>query len=69
MNIELLALIFDTSGTVMIAFAALKVHHRVLNEQKIDKDVFSSMKKEQRIGQFGIFLVLLGFVLALVDFL
>jgi len=66
MNIEITSLILDTLGTLMIAFAALRVHHRVLNEHKIDGHVFSIMKREQFIGIVGILCVLASFILELV---
>lgn len=66
MNISILSLVFDTLGTLMIAFAALKVHHRVLNEHKVDKRVFKIMKREQYVGVVGICLVLCSFVIELV---
>lgn len=66
MNISILSLVFDTLGTLMIAFAALKVHHRVLNEHKVDKRVFKIMKREQYVGVVGICLVLCSFVIEFV---
>jgi hypothetical protein len=65
MKLELISLISETLGTLMIAFAALKVHHRVLNEHKMDDRVFTSMRKEQRVGVIGVVLILLGFVIEL----
>ena len=59
---NILPITLDTIGTLMIAFAALKVHHRVLNEHKIDKEVFSSMRREQVIGLLGVFFILAGFI-------
>ena len=63
MNMSQLALLLDTLGTIMIAFAALRVHHRVLNEHKIDAHVFTIMKREQLLGVSGIVLVTVSFVL------
>jgi tellurite resistance protein TehA-like permease len=66
MKVEIWALILDTVGTIMIAFAALRVHHRVLNEHKIDNKVFSSMRREQIVGVIGVISVLIGFALAMI---
>ena len=60
---ELLSLIFETVGVVFIAYAALRVHHRVLAEHKIDKKVFKTMRIEQFIGWTGVALVIIGFVI------
>jgi hypothetical protein len=61
MSYDLLALFLETPGTLMIAYAALRVHHRVLNEHKIDGKVFSIMKREQTVGKIGVAMVLIGF--------
>ena len=53
-DMEYVGLTLDTLGVVMIAFAALRVHHRVLNEHRIDKKVYRDMRVEQIIGVFGI---------------
>ncbi len=65
MHYKLPALILDTFGTLMIAFAALRVHHRVLHEHKVDDKVFGIMQFEQRIGWLGVFFVLFSFILEL----
>ena len=62
---ELLALILNTSGTLLIAYAALNVHHRFRHEHKIDEAVFKAMKYEHRVGWIGIALILSSFVLDL----
>lgn len=66
---EFISILFETPGTLMIAYAALSVHHRVLHQHTIDDSVFASMKREQRIGKIGVLLVLIGFVLQLLHFL
>ena len=40
-------------GTVFIAYAALRVHHRVLGEHKIDEKVLKTMRIEQIVGWAG----------------
>ncbi len=57
----LLAKTLTFLGTVMIAFAALRVHHRVLHEHKIDKFVFKEMKLERKIGITGVIFTAIGF--------
>lgn len=51
-------------GTLLIAWTALRVHHRVLNEHKISKGVFRVMRVEQHLGIAGMIFVVLGYVLA-----
>jgi hypothetical protein len=68
-SLQLISVLFETPGTLMIAYAALSVHHRVLHEHTIDEVVFKSMKREQRIGKIGVLLVMIGFILQLLHFL
>ena len=63
---EILIATLDIIGTVFIAYAALRVHHRVLAEHKVDEKVFRSMKIEQKIGILGVFLILTGYIMELV---
>jgi hypothetical protein len=62
-TLKIIALSLEFSGTLMIAFTALRVHHRVLREHKIDKDVFRVMRREQYIGIIGAAMVTTGFLL------
>lgn len=66
---EFLAVLCETPGTLMIAYAALSVHHRVLHEHTIDDIVFNSMKREQRIGKLGVILLFIGFAFQLLHHL
>lgn len=63
MNIELLGFILDVIGKVMVAYAAIKVHHRFWKEHKVDEFVFKAMKREQVIGIAGVLLIIIGFLL------
>ena len=60
---ELIIATLDVIGTVLIGWAALRVHHRVLYEHKIDDKVMQVMRVEQRLGMLGIILVILSFAL------
>ena len=53
---------FDLVGTLLIAYAALSVHHRFRHEHKVDDQVFEAMRLEIKLGIFGIVLVILGFI-------
>jgi hypothetical protein len=55
----------DVIGKILIAYTAVMVHHRVWQEHKIDKKVFSEMKKEKVLAFIGIFLIIAGYFLQL----
>ncbi|MCR4278940.1 MAG: hypothetical protein NUV81_03510 [bacterium] len=55
-------LLLRTVGELMVAFAALRVHHRVLHERKIDRAVFHTMRIEQIIGVLGAICIFLAFI-------
>ncbi len=63
MDIEKIALILDTLGKVLVAWTAISVHHRVLQEHTIDNKVFRIMKTEQVLGIVGIFLIIVAFII------
>jgi len=48
----------------MIAYAALRVHHRVYTEKSIDKKVVNEMRAEQIVGIAGALLLILGYLAA-----
>ncbi len=53
----------DTVGTLLIAWAALSVHNKVLNDHKISVGVSRKMKSEQKLGILGIILILISYFL------
>jgi len=59
----LLPKLLNTVGTLLIAYAALRVHHRVLNDQKVDRSVLKEMWREQVAGIFGAILIIVSFFL------
>lgn len=60
---EIIGLTFDVVGTILIAIMALKVHHNVIKERKIDSEVFEEMKLEQFLGITGVVLLIVGYIL------
>ncbi|OGZ42506.1 MAG: hypothetical protein A3C80_00865 [Candidatus Ryanbacteria bacterium RIFCSPHIGHO2_02_FULL_45_43] len=62
---DILGKTLDLIGKLLIGFTAIRVHHRVLHEHKIDEAVFKSMKKEQRFGILGIVFLVAGFIIQL----
>ncbi len=59
----LLPKLLSTVGTLLIAYAALRVHHRVLSDQKVDRSVLKEMWREQVAGIFGTILIIVSFFL------
>jgi len=62
---ENLSITLETVGTLLIAWAALRVHHRMLNEHKVSSRVFRIMRIEQRLGMVGMVFVFAGYLLNL----
>lgn len=60
---ELLSPTLETIGTILIAFAALRVHHRFLNEHRVDDKVFRAMRRERVVGIIGVIFVLSGYTM------
>ena len=63
--LELAIHTLDVIGKILIALAAISVHHRFLNEHKIDTKVFRSMKREQKLAFLGIAMILISYFLEL----
>jgi hypothetical protein len=63
---EKLILTIDVVGKLLIGWAALRVHHRVLNEHKIDIQVFLAMKREQWLGISGMVCIVAAYILHLI---
>ena len=64
--IEYIATTLDFIGKLLIAYTALRVHHRFLSEHKVDRLVFRAMKREQRFGVLGIVFIVAGYILEVV---
>lgn len=61
LSFYVITITLDTLGKVMVAFTALRVHHRVLKEHKIDKIVFFEMRHEQVIGILGVLFIIIAY--------
>jgi len=66
---EIIARTLDITGKVLVAYMAIRVHHRVRHDHKIDKHVFADMKQEQILGFFGISLMLIAYLMKLFELL
>lgn len=64
-TIEIIGGLLGASGAILVALTALRVHHRVWKEHKIDKQVFAEMKRERIIGHVGVTAMILGLLLEL----
>ena len=58
-----IALTLTMIGTVFVAYAALRVHHRVLGEHKIDQKVLKTMRIEQIVGWIGVLMIIAGYII------
>ena len=61
--IEFIATTLELIGTLLVAYAALRVHHRFLREHKVDEKVFKVMRREQRLGILGAVFIVSGYFL------
>lgn len=66
MILSIVSLVAEFLGTLLIAYTALLVHHRVRVEMRIDMKVLKQMRIEMALGVIGIVLITLGFILRLV---
>lgn len=60
MQLESIGFLIDLLGKVLVAWAALAVHHRVRQEHKIDKKVFHAMRREHVFGIIGLLMIVVG---------
>ena len=65
MDLEITGMTVELIGSLMIAYTAIRVHHRVWKEHKIDDVVFQEMRLERNIGIVGMVLLVLGYAIAL----
>ncbi len=54
--------LFELTGGILIAYTVIAVHHRILHDKKVDKEVLKVMKNEQVLAGFGILLLIIGFI-------
>lgn len=64
--LEIIGRTLDVIGKIMVAFTAIMVHHRFLEEHKVDEQVFKTMKREQRLALFGVIFMVVGFVIEMI---
>lgn len=64
--LTLLAIVCEFTGTILIAYTVLTVHHRMFMEKKIDKNVRRAIQAEQIAGFFGVGLLTMGLIFSLI---
>ena len=64
---ETLGLTLTTIGEVLIGLTVLHVHHKILEEHKLDKKVFAGIRLEQWAGLLGVSLVILGYIIRVIQ--
>ena len=60
---EFIGFTFETMGEILVAYTVIMVHHRVWKEHKIDKKVFTEMRREQVFGIIGISFIIVGYLI------
>lgn len=65
-NIRFWALTTEFLGKFMIILSALRVHHKVKKEHKIDKKVLKALNRERDLAIIGIVLLIIGYFLHLI---
>lgn len=65
--LPIVALTLEMLGTVLIAYTVLRVHDRVRREREIDSPVLAEMQRERSLVVLGIFLILAGYILQVVN--
>lgn len=53
----------QTVGEVLVGLTVIMVHHRVLDEHRIDRKVLRILRKEQLIGGIAIAMIITGYIL------
>lgn len=59
--LEFIGDLIEILGKLLVAWAAIMVHHRFKHEHKVDDAVFKVMQWETRLGGLGIAMIIVGF--------
>ena len=62
-----IGLTISTLGEIMVAYTVVRVHYRFWKEHKVDDEVFSAMRREQRVASLGIILIIVGFLVQVMN--
>ncbi len=62
---EIYGFICQGIGELLIAVTVLRVHSRVVKDEKVDKAVLRAMRLEQGLGHIGVIFLVVGIVIQL----
>jgi len=62
MNLFVIGDLLGVIGEILLAYTVVRVHHRILEDKKIDKKVLSSISHEQVLAGVAMILIFGGFV-------
>jgi len=62
-NIHIVSETLRFIGEVTIAIAVLRVHTHLLKEHKLDRDVYTTIKREKLFVLVGVLAIFIGFIL------
>jgi uncharacterized membrane protein YidH (DUF202 family) len=62
-NFSFLGLTLRTVGEIIIGLSIIRVHIRIMQEHKLDKKVYRSIRREKFWAVIGIILILVGYIL------
>jgi len=65
MDFDIIGMIIQFIGTMMIAYTALSVHIRVSEDKGITENAVLRIKTERIFGYLGILLLTIGFIIQL----
>jgi hypothetical protein len=69
MPLIVLGLTIKTLGEVIIGLSVVSVHMRIMEEHKLDKRVYRSIRNEKFWGTIGVILIITGFSLEVFSYL
>jgi quinol-cytochrome oxidoreductase complex cytochrome b subunit len=68
MNSFVLGLTLKTLGEVIIGFAVISVHLRIIKEHKLDRKVYRSIRNEKFWGSIGVLFVIAGYIIEVASY-
>jgi len=63
MDSLILGLTIKTIGEVIIGISIIRVHNRIMQEHKLDRKVYRSIRNEKFWGLIGVILIIAGYLL------
>ena len=63
MDSLILGLTIKTIGEVIIGISIIRVHNKIMQEHKLDRKVYRSIRNEKFWGLIGVILIIAGYLL------